>query len=115
MERKPCYNCDSACCVFFSDYENNTEYYLCRHCGKVWREIAGIIPISEQVMDEVTFLELLPLSVFEAYTDAVMKESMQDCVHKCLYCSSPAYETELGLYNCSNENCGFTWEVYQHE
>ena len=112
MSSNICYTCGAQACIFEEDLENNISYYMCKECGKVWRSIAGHVPDQDIVGDEVTVLEGLPSNAFEAYTELAVKPTMSDHVHKCFLCQSISFEVELGFYQCSNIDCGFSWEVF---
>ena len=102
-------------CQFYVDWPTCTTYYVCRKCGKVWREIAGIVPAEDFMFDEVEMLSLLPSDVFDALTETAVNTSMLDLVHRCIKCQTIAFEVEVGMYKCSDSECGFEWEVYQSE
>ena len=107
-----CIQCDSKACVFHTDAEENVNYLMCRSCGKIWRNINGSIPDIDETSDEAGMLDILSLDSFEAYTEAVMRQEMKDCVFKCDLCGTIAFEIALGFYQCSNEDCSFEWEEY---
>ncbi len=105
-----CKKCNSNACLFYKGTDNDIEYFMCRACGKVWREIKNKILDVDKEVSEAEMLELLPLEIFEVYTEAAIKYKMKDCLHKCVLCGSNSFEVELGFYQCSNEECGFEWE-----
>ena len=82
---------------------------MCRSCGKVWRrkQKKNIDVTSENIT-----LDLLPLEVFEAYTETAIKYNMEDFICKCVLCGSNSFEIELGFYQCSNKECSFEWECF---
>ena len=115
MERKQCLKCEHDACAFYHDNVNNTVYFVCRACGKIWREISGDVPAEDFLANELDMMTSLPIQAFEALTDASYTVDMQDYVHKCFVCQSLAFEIEMGYYRCSDDTCGFEWEVYQGE
>ncbi len=107
---KKCYNCGEIACAFYADKEEAVKCYMCRDCGRVWRDFDGFIPDIDSIKDEVDMLDVLTLDSFEAYTEAVVKRRMLDCVFKCEKCNSIAFEMAVGYYKCSNKFCGHEWE-----
>jgi len=107
-----CYNCKKTACIFYINKKEGIKCYLCRNCGRVWRDFNGFIPDIGIIKDEVDMLDVLTLDSFEAYTEAAIKQQMKDYVYKCEKCGSIAFETELGFYKCSNKNCKYMWEEF---
>lgn len=111
-----CLSCKSdEACQFYVDWSKCTKYFVCRKCGKVWREVAGIVPAEDFMVDEIDMIDVLPDEVFEALTETAVNTDMQDLVHKCFVCRSLAFEIESGVYKCSDGTCGFEWEVYRND
>jgi len=132
QEKFPCQYCDE---------DNIIEYNMCPDCGMMWRAINGV-PQDEsaiQGQDLVSFSDLLSGDDFgmlnpddlsddekrimenvTAHLEKVSKmddgeASMSDYVHRCLQCGSTAVDVTDGLYKCTEDDCGFEWEVVKFE
>lgn len=94
-------------------------YNRCEKCTTVWKAVGDEI-LSAMNMDEFTcpaglpadyILDNVDLGDIPVIEHAIESDSMEDQIHKCVRCNEPAYEIDDGLYQCSNTECGFQWEV----
>lgn len=134
-----CFNCGSSNIFMIfdeifrcphCDEDIHIGYYGCNECGGIWygcddEVINGMVIDGDAFADENTeFLKEIAnglksedafLSLLERGDIKQLEEEDKDCmgelVHRCLKCNSIAYEIEEGVYRCSDENCGFEWEV----
>lgn len=77
-------------------------HYSCKECNSAW----------------VTFNDVFIMGVVSNENTAMThkkfdktKCTMTETVHKCLKCNKPAYEVSNNIFKCSDNECGFEWEV----
>ena len=94
-------------------------------CGFSWRtsddifidgvkvDVSSIQKIMEEADDFLEGLDKLNgvnLDVDVNYRPAKFR-SMSDMIHKCIKCGQVAIEKADGLFECTDRECGFSWEV----
>lgn len=111
VEQIPCSECDHVIYI---------TYNKCSECGVIWKEADGNI-FSMMEIEDLFFPDGIPDNLIADLVDLdevpvvehVMsdEDSMEGQIHKCIRCYATAYEVKEGLYKCSNEECGFEWEI----
>lgn len=100
------------------------KYYGCA-CGFSWRTsddlfVDGMkidVDTIDEIMDgaEDLFEGLEKLSQTSIKVDPfhvpTKFKNMADMIHKCLQCGEIAVEKRENFFECTDPNCGFTWEV----
>ena len=100
------------------------RYHGCM-CGFSWRtsddifvdgmkididELQSIMENADNFFEGLQNLEGITLQVDPFHIPAKFG-NMSDMIHKCIKCNEVAVEKKDGLYECSDPECGFSWEV----
>ena len=105
--------------------ETVTVKYLGCICGFSWRtsddifvdgmkidvsEIHKIMEESDDFFEGLDKLHGIPLEVQPNYVPPKFR-NMTDMIHKCIKCGQVAIEKDDGVFECTDTECNFSWEV----
>lgn len=94
-------------------------YNKCNKCSIIWKaagdEVLSVVGIdaftSSQGLPYDYILDGIDFDTVPIVEHVLSDNCMEDQIHKCIRCASPAFEIKENLYKCSNDECGFEWEV----
>ena len=116
-ENVVCFNCGNPDAEVFlvetiqcneCDNEMHILYNHCEKCLTMWKTVGDTVLTVFDVSSDFVGCDLCDPFVVEY---PPVGTSMEDQLFKCVKCNSTAYEIAENLYKCSDDNCGFEWEV----
>lgn len=85
-------------------------HYSCNKCNSAWAVFDGMFLMGTVLNKSISVVHK-KVNKTGHVIDKKIEHTMVETIHKCLRCNKMAYEIVDGVFKCSDDKCGFKWEI----